>query len=142
MADYVIGTRDLVLKVGGTDVSAEVSKVVISESDDSEGFPSFAAARTGGARKWTLKMTLRQNTSTTSLWYYGWTGRGTTLAVELWPRGGATAAPATPKVSGSVLVGPFNGDDMLGGEANPSATGVFTTELAWDFTAQPTIAVA
>lgn len=138
----VVGKRDLILIVDGTDVSDEVSVVTIDSASDDDGFPSFAAARAGGARKYTLTMTMRQNTGASALWYHMWANVGTELDVEFWPCGGGTTPTVdNPQWSGTVLVAEPDGT-MLGGEAAASATGVQVAEVAWDFTAKPTLATS
>ena len=102
---------------------------------------TFADALAGGAREYKLALTLKQDTSTTSLWYYAWASAGTDVAVEVWPNGGGTPATATPpKIGGTVTVVEPDGD-FLGGEANASSTAVFTTEVEWTFTAKPTLVI-
>lgn len=144
----VLGTRRLRLFVGAvpTEFTDSVSDVRIVSGEKDTDFVSFAEALAGGAREYTLAMTLKQDTATTSLWYYAWNSAGDDIAVEIWPNGQNTTDPTVPtatypKISGTVTITEPDGD-FLGGEANQSATAVFTTEVEWKFTAKPTMAIA
>lgn len=137
-----LGTRALVLKVGGTDFSSSVSDVRLTANKADTDFVSFADAAAGGAREYALKIKMKQNTDSTALWYFLWNSAGTTVAVEVWPNGYvATPTTTKPKVSGTVTITEPDGD-ILGGEANQSTSARFTTEVEWVFTAKPTLVTA
>lgn len=140
-----VGTRLLVLRVGTTDFSDAVKTAQINTDDDSDGFGSYAEARAGGPKKWVLAMTLKQDTASTSLWYYMWgVNRGASVAVEFWPHGrpvSGTPSTSQPKFSGTVVVSLPKGK-FLGGDANPSPTSAQETEAEWVFEAEPTLATA
>ncbi len=140
MADVVIGTRKMVLKLGtpSVDYTDEVSSVVIAAGDSDSDFVSFAQALSGGARQYTLKMKIRQNIDSSSLWYQAWDNAGDDVAVELWPNGGTTESASTPKITGTVTIKEPDGD-FLGGDAKASSTAVNTIEVEWQFTAKPVI---
>lgn len=138
----VLGTRNLILKVDSTDFSDEVKAVRVRSAESDSDFVSFADAAAGGARDYILVVTLKQNTASTSLWYYAWNEAGSDVAVEVWPNGGGTTpSTTTPKFSGTVTIMEPDGD-FLGGDANASNTTIFTSEFEWKFTAKPTLAVA
>lgn len=139
----VIGTRKLVLYVDSTDFTDSVSNVRIVPGEKDSDFMSFEEALAGGAREYKLALTLRQDTSTTSLWYYAWNEAGSDVDVEIWPNGynGGTATATYPKFTGTVTITEPDGD-FLGGEANKSTTAVFLTEVEWTFTAKPTLVTA
>jgi hypothetical protein len=139
-----VGTRKMVVRVDSTDFTDSVKSAKIVAGDKDSDFMSFAEALAGGARQYTLALTLKQATDTTSLWYYAWAQAGTDIAVELWPNGrpsNGTATSTQPKVSGTVTVVEPDGD-FLGGEANKSTTAKFTTDVEWIFTAKPTLATS
>lgn len=138
-----LGTRKLVLRVDGTDYTSSVSNVRIVSGEQDTDFVSFADALAGGAREYTLALTMKQDTGTTALWYYAWSQAGTDVAVEVWPNGynSGTATATYPKITGTVTITEPDGD-FLGGEANASSTAVFTTEVEWKYTAKPTLAIA
>ena len=143
-----LGTRKLKLFLGAspTDFTDSVSNVRIVSGEKDTDFVSFLEAASGGAREYKLALTLKQDTATTSLWYYAWSQAGSDVAVEVWPNGQNSTSPTTPtatypKVSGTITIVEPDGD-FLGGEANKSNTAVFTTEVEWTFTAKPTLAVA
>lgn len=139
-----LGTRALVVRIGTTDFSDAVSDVRIKSDEDDSDFVSFAQAAAGGARKYTLALTLAQDTATTSLWYFAWGSAGTTQTVEVWPNGrpgSGTATATQPKVTCSAVVSEPNGD-LLGGEANKSTTARFTSEFEWELNSKPTISIS
>lgn len=137
-----LGTRALVLRVEATDFSDSVSDVRVKVADSDSDFVSFAQAAAGGAKDFSLVMTLKQDTASTSLWYYAWNAAGTDVDVEIWPNGynGGTVSTTYPKFTGTCTVTLPDGD-ILGGEANASTTAFFTSEFEWKFTAQPVIDV-
>jgi hypothetical protein len=144
----IIGTRKtkLFLGAGVTDFTAEVSNVRLVSGEKDSDFMSFAEATAGGARDYTLALTIRQDTAAASLWYYVWNQAGADVAYQFWPNGQNTVAPTTPtatypKFSGTVTVREPDGD-LLGGEANKSNTAVNLIEVEWQCTAKPTLDVA
>lgn len=142
MAEW--GTRSLVFRLGATDFTSAVSKARIKTGETDADFISFAEAAAGGARKYTLVFTLKQDNATTALWYYAWAQAGQTVAYEVWPNGrpvSGTATPAQPRFSGNVVVKEPDGD-FIGGDADPSTTKYFTAEFEWDCTAKPTLAIS
>lgn len=132
-----LGTRALTVSIGGTDRTAQVSNCrIISGASDSD-FTTFADAAAGGAREYRLAFTAVQDPATESLWDLLWASAGTTTAVIVKPAGGTTASPTQPHFTGNVVITEPDGD-LLGGEANSSATARFTFECEWVFTAKPT----
>jgi hypothetical protein len=141
-----LGTRLLKLKVGSTFYENSVSNVRLLADEKESDFITFAEAASGGAREYKLALTMKQDTDATSLWYYVWASSGTTVAVEVWPNGQNSVTPNTPtavfpKFSGSVVISEPDGD-LLGGEADKSATSFFTAETEWTFIAKPILAIA
>jgi len=144
MAEW--GTRALVFRLGTTptDFTGAVKDVRVKSDEADSDFTSFADAAAGGARSYKLVLTLKQDNTTTSLWYYAWSQAGQTVAYEVWPNGrpvSGTASAAQPKFSGSVVVREPNGD-FIGGEADKSTTKYFTTEFEWDCTAKPILSIS
>lgn len=140
------GTRALVFRLGSTptDYSAAVSDVRIKSAESDSDFVTFADAAAGGARKYTLVLTMAQDNATTSLWYQIWSAAGTDVAYEVWPNGrpgSGTASATQPKFSGTVTISEPDGD-LLGGEADKSNTKKFTTEVEWECLAKPVLAVS
>lgn len=141
------GTRKLKLKVNGVDYSSAVKDVRVSVDKKDSDFTSFADAAAGGAQEYGLKLVMQQDGTAASLWDLMWTSPGTDVAVEIWPNGQAATNPATPtpvypKFAGTVTVTEPSGSDLLGGEANPSSTAVFETEVTWTFLSRPVKTVA
>ncbi len=142
-----LGTRRLRLYVGATEYTSAVSDVRITTDKLDSDFMSFADAAAGGARQYTLKLTMKQDTDAAALWYQLWSATGTDVAVTVWPNGQNTTNPTTPtttypKVTGTVTIKESDGADILGGEANDSTTAVFTTDAEFPFLAKPLLATA
>lgn len=135
-----LGTRKLKLDVDAVDFTDSVSDVRITADKKDTDFMSFAEAATGGAREYKLALTMKQDTASTALWYKIWTAAGTEVPVIIRPNGGTTASATEPHITGTVVISEPDGD-LLGGEADDSATAVFTTEVEWTFTAKPTLVI-
>lgn len=142
----VIGTRKARVYVDSTEFTDSVSTAKITTGEKDTDFVSFADAALGGAREYKFVLTLKQDTSTTSLWYYIWNEAGGEVTVDFWPNGQASVNPTTPtttypKFSGTVTITEPDGD-LLGGDADASVNGVMVAEVEWTFTAKPTLATA
>lgn len=135
----IIGTRKMILIVNAVDHTADVSKCALVSGKTDSDFVSFVTALAGGGRDYTLKLTIRQDTDTDSLWYHAWNSVGSELAVILWPNGGGvTEGASTPKFVGTVVITEPDGD-FIGAPADPSPTKVATIDVEWKYTAKPTI---
>jgi hypothetical protein len=132
-----LGTRLLVLTIGGTDYTAQVSKAVITSGDADSDFLTFAVAAAGGAREYRLEFEAVQDMATGTLWDKVWTATGTSVAYILKPYGNATASPAQPHYSGNATITEPDGD-FIGGEADSSTSGRMTFECSWVLDARPT----
>jgi hypothetical protein len=131
-----LGTRQLVLTIGGTDFTAQVSKTTIVSGAADSDFTTFADAAAGGAREYRLEFTAVQDPATGTLWDKVWTAAGTTVAFIVKPAGGTTASPTQPHFTGNAVITEPDGD-LLGGEADASSTARFTFECSWVCTAKP-----
>lgn len=133
-----VGTRALVLEVDSIDFTDSVKKATIRSAETDSDFMSFADAAAGGARDYSLALTLKQNTTVDSLWDYIWSHSGEDVAVVFWPNGdnGGTADATHPKFTGTVTITDPDGD-VLGGEAKASPTAKQVTEVEWKFLAKP-----
>lgn len=141
MSATPLGTRLLKVKIGTVEFNADVSKCRIKSAAGDSDFVSFAQAAAGGSRDYTLEFTATQDPAdSTSIWSQVFTAAGTTVAIKVLPYGGATVSATNPMISGSVVITEPDGD-LLGGDANASTTAKFTMDLAWKFTAKPTIAI-
>lgn len=136
-----LGTRALVLTVGGTDYTAQVSKVVITSGEADSDFVTFADAAAGGAREYRLEFTAVQDEATASLWDKVWTTAGTTVAYLVKPYGNATASATQPHFSGNATITEPDGD-FIGGEADASTSARMTFECSWVLAAKPTKVIA
>ena len=131
-----LGTRSLLVMVGGTEYAAQVSNCRITSQDADSDFVTFADAAAGGSKEYRLAFTAVQDPATGTLWDKVFTAPGTSVAIILRPAGGTVATPAQPHFTGNAIVKEPDGD-FLGGEANASATARFTFECEFPFTAKP-----
>ena len=132
-----VGTRLLKVKVGSTEVTAEVSRCEITSTAADSDFTSFADAAAGGAREYAVEFTMRQDMVSTSLWRYIWANAGTSVAVKVNPYGNATATVTEPHYTGNATVTEPDGV-MIGGEANSSTSARMTCQVRWVLAAKPT----
>jgi hypothetical protein len=135
-----VGTRALKLVVDGTEYTSSVSSVTIDSAESDSDFTSFADAAAGGARKYTLGLTLKQNPDANSLWRLMWDETGTEVPVIVRPNGGTAPSATTAEFQGTVIISEPDGT-LLGGEANKSGTARMTTSVSWEFLAKPTLDV-
>lgn len=131
-----VSPRLIALTVGGTDRSDEVSSAVIASAASDSDFLSFAQARSGGARDYTLNMTCAQDHASGTLWDLIWTGAGTTVDGIYAPYGNETASTAQPHYTFTATVKEPDGD-FLGAEADDSTTAVAVVSVSWPLTAKP-----
>lgn len=131
-----LGTRLLTFEVDGNDFTAQVSNVRIVSGESDSDFVTFADAAAGGAREYRLEFTAVQDPETGSLWDEVWSNAGDTVPFTIAPVGGSTPSPANPHFTGSAVISEPDGD-LLGGEANASASARFTIECSWVCIAKP-----
>lgn len=132
-----LGTRSLILTIGGTDYTAQVSRAFVGSRAADSDFVTFADAAAGGKREYYLAITAVQDLATATLWDKVWASAGTSIAVLVKPYGNATASLTQPHFSGNVTIVEPDGE-LIGGEANASTTARFTFEVEWIFDAKPT----
>jgi hypothetical protein len=132
-----IGTRKLTLTIAGTEVTAEVSSATITSKEAKSDFVSFADAAAGGSREYGLKLKFIQDATSASLWDQVWSAAGTDVAAVVRPYGNTVPTVAEPHFTGTVTISEPDGD-YLGGDADPSTSARFVTEVEWIFTAKPT----
>ena len=132
-----IGTRKLTLTIDGDEVAAEVSSATITSKEAKSDFVSFADAAAGGTREYGLKLKFIQDATSSSLWNQVWSAAGSDVAVVVRPYGNAVASATEPHFHGTVTITEPDGD-YLGGDADPSTSARFVTEVEWIFTAKPT----
>jgi hypothetical protein len=132
-----IGSRKLTIDIDGEEVAPDVSAATIASEETDSDFVSFAAAAAGGGRTYKLGLTIAQDAAAGSLWSQVWDAAGSEVDVIVRPYGNAVASIAEPHFEGTVVITEPDGE-LLGGEADPSTTQVFTIEVEWTFTAKPT----
>lgn len=131
-----IGTRKLTLTIDTDEVAPEVAKAIITSEESDSDFISFADAAAGGARTYKLALTFVQDAEAASLWDKVWTAAGTDVPVLVRPYGNAVASATEPHFEGMVTITEPDGD-LMGGEADPSTSARFVTEVEWTFLAKP-----
>lgn len=136
-----LGTRSLTMTIDGTEVTAEVSKAAIRSAGTEADFVSFADAAAGGGRDYVLALTFVQDAETGSLWDQVWESAGDEVPVLVRPYGNAAASATQPHFSATAIISEPDGD-LLGGEADPSPSARFVTEVEWALTGKPTKVVA
>ncbi len=136
-----LGSRRLTLTLDSTDVTAMVSSAVITAGDAPSGFTSFSDALAGGSREYKLQITATQDMASASVWDKVWTAAGTDVPVVIWPNGGTTPSPTTPKFTGTVTIKEPDGA-LVGGDADASTTARWTIAVEFPFTSKPTKVIA
>ncbi|KAA1424312.1 hypothetical protein [Nocardioides antri] len=136
-----LGTRTLVITIGGTDYTASVSKAVITSGEADADFVTFTNAAAGGAREYRLEFTAAQDPVGASLWNTVFTAAGTSVACVLKPYGNTTASPTQPHFTFNAVVAEPDGD-FVGGEANSSESARMTFDCSWILDAKPVKVVA
>lgn len=146
-----LGTRLLVLEMATaaaptvfTDHTAAVATVKISTAESDSDFVPFSEAAAGGAREYTLELTLAQDLATSALWRKTFDNAGTDVPFKIWPNGkpgGGTPSATQPVITGTAQITEPDGD-WIGGDADKSPTARFTTEVAWKLLAKPAIATS
>jgi hypothetical protein len=131
-----VSPRLISLEVDGDDRSDEISKAVIKSAKSAADFMSFLEARSGGARDYTLELTIAQDHASGTLWNLIWTGAGTEVDGVYAPYGNLAPSVAQPHYAITVKVSEPDGD-MFGAEADESTTAVATIEVAWALTGRP-----
>lgn len=132
-----LGTRLLVLSIGGTDYTAQVSNCEITSQAADSDVTTFAEAAAGGAREYRLKFTGLQDLAVGTIWDKVWTAAGTTVAYLVKPYGNTTASAAQPHYSGNLTITEPDGT-LIGGDADASTTSRWTFECEWVCAAKPT----
>lgn len=131
-----IGTRLMKIEVDGTDFTAQVSSARITSGEGDTDFVTFADAAAGGAREYRLEFTAVQDAETGTLWDEVFSNAGDTVPVTLMPYGNATPTTAEPHFEMSAIISEPDGD-LIGGEADASATARMTIECSWVLTGKP-----
>ena len=111
------GTRLLTFKMGGTEVTTQVSNVTVESAPTDSDFVSFADAAAGGGRKYTLKGTATQDPANGTIFDKIWSATGTTVAVVIAPNGGAAPSEATPAYNCNAIISEPDGEAP--GDAEP-----------------------
>ena len=131
-----LGTRLLKIEVDANDVTAQVSAARIVSGESDTDFVTFANAAAGGAREYRLEFTAVQDAATGTLWDEVFSNAGDTVPVTLMPYGNTTPSMTEPHFTMSAVITEPDGD-LLGGDADASATARFTIDCSWVLTGKP-----
>lgn len=131
-----LGTRSLKIKIGATEYTAQVSKVVVTSGEADSDFVTFADAAAGGAREYRLEFTAVQDHTTGTLWDQVFSSPGTVASCKLNPYGAATATATEPHFTFNATITEPDGD-FIGGEADASTSARMTFECSWVLAAKP-----
>lgn len=132
-----IGTRLLTLEIGTDEVTAQVSKAVITSGKADSDFLTFADAANGGARQYALNIVAAQDVAADTVWDKVWSLAGTTVTCVVAPYGNETPSASQPHYSCEAVISEPEGD-FLGGEADESTTARMTFEVEWLLEGKPT----
>jgi hypothetical protein len=132
-----VGTRLLKLEIDGEEVSAQVSRAVITTGEADSDFVTFAQAAAGGARQYNLEMTAVQDPTTDTVWDRVWSAAGSTVPCTLMLYGNETPSVAQPHYEFNAVIAEPDGD-FIGGEADVSTTARMTIEVVWPLESKPT----
>lgn len=133
-----IGTRDMLVEIDGEEYAPDVSNARFTSGEGDTDFLSFAAAKQGGNRDYTLSFTAAQDLAEGALWRLMWDSPGSEVVVTLMPYGNAVPSVTQPHVTATVVVSEPDGD-MIGGEANTSTSSKMTWEGVWACKGRPVL---
>lgn len=133
--------RSLKITVDGTERYAEVFAATVDADDAEQDAVTFKEASEGGARAYTLKITLTQDMAADTLWTEVWDNAGTDVPVVLMPYGNAAASATQPHFTMDASIREPNGT-IMGGEADANPLTRWTIEVEWPLLAKPVRVVA
>jgi len=124
------------LEVDSVDHSDEVNRAFVNSAEADSDFLSFAAAAAGGARDYTLELTIAQDPATGTLWSEIFDNVGDEVPYSIAPFGNATPTPEQPHFEGNAIISEPDGA-LIGAESTTSTTAVATVEVSWKCTGRP-----
>lgn len=128
--------RSLKITIDGTERYAEVFAATVEADDAEAGSVTFKEASEGGARAYTLAITMTQDMASDSLWTSIWDEAGSDVPVILMPYGNVAASATQPHFSMTASIREPNGT-LMGGEADADPLTRFETEVEWPLLAKP-----
>lgn len=128
--------RHLQISVGGSEYNTQVFEAKVKGAAADESNMTFAEASAGGGREYALGIKLTQDQAASTLWSKMWDDAGDEAAVVLKPYGNATPTASQPHWTMTAVISEPDGD-LFGGEANPSPTQRWQTEVEWKLTSRP-----
>lgn len=131
-----LSARSLKITVDGTEYNTQVFASTVEADDAESDSVTFAEAAAGGARAYTLAITLTQDMAADTLWTMIWEAAGTDVPVVMKPYGNMAASEEQPHFSMTASIREPNGT-LMGGEADANPLTRFETEVEWPLLAKP-----
>lgn len=128
--------RSLKITVEGDEYNTQVFAAAVNADEADSDAVTFAEAAAGGARAYTLALTLTQDMAADTLWTMIWDAAGTDVDVVMMPYGNAVASEAQPHFSMTASVREPDGT-IIGGEADANPLTRWNTEVEWPLLAKP-----
>jgi hypothetical protein len=133
--------RSLTITVDGTEFAAQVFAASVDADDAESDSVTFAEAAAGGARAYTLAITLTQDMAASTLWTMIWDQAGEDVPVVMKPYGNVAPSVGQPHFTMTVSVREPNGT-IIGGEADANPLTRFNVEVEWPLLSKPIRVVA
>lgn len=130
--------RLLTLEIDETDYSDQASNASVGSAESESDFLSFAEGAQGGARDYTLNLTVAQDLAAGTLWREIYDNVGDTVPFVIAPYGNAVATAGQPHVAGNAVISEPDGD-FVGGQSTTSTSGAHTVEVSWKMTGRFTL---
>lgn len=131
-----VKVRLIAISVDGTDRSADAATAIIESGPADAGFQSFAAARAGGVRDYSVNLTIAEDHAAGSLWSLMYDSPGTEVDFTYTPYFGSAISPTAPVYNATAIVMEPDGA-IMGGEANSAPGATATVEVTWPLTGKP-----
>ncbi|MFC6153653.1 hypothetical protein [Nocardioides yefusunii] len=118
------------------EAGAELARFEFHSVPSADEFVTFATARQGGERDWSVQMTVKETGTAGTAYQLALNSPGTKVEVVYRPHGNATATPAEPHYTQMATVQPIEGRTM-GGTATRSRNARSSMELVWPLDGAP-----
>lgn len=136
-----LSARSLKITIDAVERFSQVFAATVNADDAESDEVTFEEAAAGGARAYTLNLTLTQDMAASSLWTSIWDEAGGDVPVILMPYGNAVASADQPHFSMTASIREPNGT-LIGGEADANPLTRFNVEVEWPLLSKPTRVVA
>lgn len=128
--------RSLKIEIDAVERYAEVFAATVEADDADADSVTFKEAAEGGARAYTLNITMTQDMASSSLWSSIWDEAGADVPVTLMPYGNEAPSVTQPHFTMTASIREPNGT-LMGGEADANPLTRFEVEVEWPLLAKP-----